>query len=673
MPNLTPLTAPEDMAKSRFWTAAFFADPGSLPVSFSYNGKVISGIPANWKPTVRKNRIDANMMQTVYEGKDSVTGLAIKVESLDYFDFPVVEWTAWLTQTGEQPTPMINDFLALDGGFEGSSPVVVHCNGDYYNEDGYKPEDSPLKDGEKLVFAPAGGRPCDQAFPYYRILFDGGGLSMAVGWPAQWSASFERKGKLVQIKAGQEKTHLKLLPGETIRSPRMTLMSWTGEVDRGVNLWRRWYLAHVLPRPDGKPMRPLMALATTDVGEEFTAATEENQVRYMDRFKGFGFDFDVWWIDAGWYPCYNEKMERRWWLTGHWVPDPERFPHGFKPISDNAAKYGARLLVWFKPERVTAGSWLETHHPEWLLKTDDQQNRLLNLGIPECRAWLTEHVNQVIQENGIGVYRQDFNFEPLKFWRENEPEDRQGINENLHVQGYLQYWDELLRRNPGLWIDSCSSGGRRNDMETMRRSVPLHYTDYGYGTHPVKLAFHHTLYQWIPYFKDFTLSADLQNLDQYNYPSGDKAVDSFSFHCGMAPMLFPIINIRSSHYDHTPEVAMSRVWRRAAELFLYGDYYPLTPFSKSPERWVAWQFENPESGEGLFQAIRLAECPEDIYVAHLKGMETGREYIFENGETGEKRTLMGATLEKEGFAIELPKRGGVIWFYRSTMREKSNR
>jgi alpha-galactosidase len=665
MPNLSPLTTPQDMAKSRFWTAAYIADPASLPVSFIYNGKMIKGIPSSWKPAAHKSRIDATIMQTVFEGKDIETGLSIKVECLEYFDFPVVEWTAWLTQTGSEPTPLISDFLALDGSFEGASPVVVHCNGDYYNQEGYTPEESPLKESEKLVYAPSGGRPCDQAFPYYRLLFDGGGLSMAVGWPAQWSISFEHQGKSVQVRAGQEKTHLKLMPGETIRSPRMTLMAWTGESGRGVNLWRRWYLAHVLPRPDGKPMRPLMAVAATDIGEEFTAATEENQVRYMDRYKSLGFDFDVWWIDAGWYPCYNEKMERRWWLTGNWVPDPERFPNGFKPISDNAAKYGARLLVWFEPERVTIGSWMDKNHPEWLLKTDDPQNRLLNLGNPECRTWLTEHVNRVIQENGIGVYRQDFNFEPLKFWRENDPEDRQGINENFHVQGYLQYWDELLRRNPGLWIDSCSSGGRRNDMETMRRSVPLHYTDYGYGIHPVKLAFHHTLYQWIPYFKEFTLSSDLQNLDQYNYPSGDKAVDSFSFHCGMAPMIFPIINIRSSQYDHTPEVVMSRVWRRAADLLTYGDYFPLTPFSKSNERWVSWQFQNPESEEGLLQAIRLAECPDEKYIARMKAVNGSKEYVFENAETGEQRIIAGADLEQKGFTIDVTKRSGVLWFYKT--------
>ena len=71
----------------------------------------------------------------------------------------------------------------------------------------------------------------------------------------------------------------------------------------------------------------------------------------------------------------------------------------------------------------------------------------------------------------------------LPIWIRNEAEDRIGAIENLHVQGYLKFWDELILRNPGLWIDSCASGGRRNDLETMRRAVPLHYTDMGYGEH----------------------------------------------------------------------------------------------------------------------------------------------------------------------------------------------
>jgi alpha-galactosidase len=275
-------------------------------------------------------------------------------------------------------------------------------------------------------------------------------------------------------------------------------------------------------------------------------------------------------------------------------------------------------------------------------------------------------VSGLIRDGGIGIYRQDFNFAPLKFWRENEPEDRQGMNENLHVQGYLQYWDDLLAAHPGLWIDSCSSGGRRNDLETMRRAVPLHYTDYGYGIHPVKLAFHHTLYQWIPYFKECTLSWDIvQPGEDLRF---DKQEDSFAYHCGLAAMLFPTLDIRREDYDLATARKMIAIWRRAAGLLLAGDYYPLTPFSRSPGRWVAWQFDKPETGAGLLQAICLAECPEERFTAQLHGIDPERAYVFENAESGEKLEIQGADLAREGFTLTLSKRSGALWFYQARIR-----
>jgi len=60
--------------------------------------------------------------------------------------------------------------------FIGDSPVVHHCNGDFYSEKGYKSEETPLGTGDTLRFTPNGGRPCDGAFPYYRIAFEGCGL-----------------------------------------------------------------------------------------------------------------------------------------------------------------------------------------------------------------------------------------------------------------------------------------------------------------------------------------------------------------------------------------------------------------------------------------------------------------------------------------------------------------
>lgn len=657
------------MAVLRAWTEGWFRAPGSLPVTFTYGDQRVAGIPAGWSPQVQSRRVDANIVETIYRGREPRTGLEIRVEALAYADYPVVEWTAWLTNGADGPSEMIGDLRVLDAPIAARSPVLYHCNGDFQHEEGYTPEETPLEAGTRLEFAPHEGRPSDGAFPYFRLAFAGVGLTLAVGWPGQWAASFAAGESGVHVQAGQQTVHLRLQPGETIRSPRMTLLAWIGDGLRGMNLWRRWYRSHVLPRPDGRPLQPLVACSNGDGGIEFTQAAEENQLRFIQRYADAGIDFDIWWIDAGWYPCLDSHGERNWVETGTWHEDSERFPRGLRPISEAAARRGARLLIWFEPERVVVGTGLDREHPEWLLGRRDPndewlaRNRLLDLGNPECRQWLTDHVCRLIQERGIGVYRQDFNFQPLRYWRDNEAPDRQGMVENLHVQGYLRYWDDLLARNPGLWIDSCASGGRRNDLETMRRSVPLHYSDYGYGLHTVKLAFQHTLYAWIPYFKEPALSWERPDAP---IPAGvDPTNDPFGYHCAMAPMLNLSMDIRRDDIDMKLAHRMIALWRRASPILVQGDYYPLTAHSRAADRWVVRQFDWPERGIGLVQGIRLQNCEQEQMTVQLHALDPDAVYVFENPETGEGLEQHGG----DAFTFALPARTGALWLYRVRDRD----
>ena len=234
-------TRREDMEQSRAWTARFLSGPDVVPISFVFDGKLIREIPADWNPSSRKRRVDANLVETVFEGREAQSGLSLRIECLEYADYPVVGWTAWLTNDGKQPTPIISDLLAMDGAFEGTSPSIYHCNGDFASADGYTPRRLLCARATRLLLHPKADTPAIMAFPYHRIMFKDCGLTLAIGWPAQWSASFTGLAGGVHVRAGQEKTHLRLMPGETIRTPRMTLMSWTGDATRAANRWRRWY------------------------------------------------------------------------------------------------------------------------------------------------------------------------------------------------------------------------------------------------------------------------------------------------------------------------------------------------------------------------------------------------------------------------------------------------
>lgn len=106
------------------------------------------------------------------------------------------------------------------------------------------------------------------------------------------------------------------------------------------------------------------------------------------------------------------------------------------------------------------------------------------------------------------------------------------------------------------------------------------------------------------------------------------------------------------------------LWRTAADLLLSGDYYPHTPFHRSPQNWVARQFDQPETGRGLIQGIRLPAAPQESFTLQPQALDPATTYRFENGETGEIRELAGADLQRDGFTLTLPVRAGAIWFYR---------
>jgi len=145
--------------------------------------------------------------------------------------------------------------------------------------------------------------------------------------------------------------------------------------------------------------------------------------------------------------------ETGWPNTGTWEVDTKRFPRGLRAISDHAHSKGVNIIVWLS---------LSVLHRERGYMRNIQNgfwNDVIDLGNLEALQWLTDHVCKLIKEQGIDLYRNDFNMDPLEFWRKNDAEDRQGITEIRYVEGFLTYWDELRRRNPGMLIDTCASGG----------------------------------------------------------------------------------------------------------------------------------------------------------------------------------------------------------------------
>lgn len=630
-----------------------YSSPAEAPISFKLGRRVIKGIPEEFSPKVSREFIDSNILKITVKGQNK-NGLCIKADYTEYRDFPVTEWRFTLTNNGRRDTQIISE-LRVGGGIACGRSVIKYGNGDTCRRDGYSFFEREVD--EKITLTPFSGTSCQGAFPYMTIRGEGVEVRAAIGFPAKWVAEIAPFENGISILCGQDRCHTRLSSGESFTSPRLTLMAYgAGSEYRGINIWRRFYFAHILPKDNGAQMQPKLCLHNwrAEGKPEFTGATEENQIGALNEYLRKGMKPDVWWIDAGWYPCdYN------WPRIGTWNVDENRFPRGLAPIGKACKENDIDFLLWFEPERVRIGEEIDREHPEFLLSVEGNDNKLFDLGNPEAREWITDRVDSIIKASGVKIYRQDFNFDPLPIWKANEAPDRVGFLENRHAMGYLAYWDELVLRNPGLIIDSCASGGRRNDLETMRRAITLHYTDVGYGDHPIKQKQHREMFEWIPYFRAHNMN--WFDSESGKYDGKEREPDKFAYYNAFAPSMTDMIR-----YDVDEEKAryvckIHRRWKTLAKIMVEGDYYPITECRGSTEDWYAAQFDDPKKRCGFVILIRNADAEEDFFLLKLP-------YV---SELCTSLTFMSETWVKEyrpeelsrGIDVKLEKREATVLAY----------
>ena len=638
---LAVLPNADEMAMARAWTEASLGPAAqSLPFSFSCDGRRSAELLPTWQAKRSIEQLDVNRTQHTIVWSDAKTGLELRCVVVTYADYPTVEWTLHFKNTGAADTPVLADILALDARLdrEPSGEFLLHHNvGSPCQQNDFEPLETKLGPKAEKRISAAGGRPTNSDLSYFNLEWSGQGVIVVVGWPGQWAARFARdESRSLRLRAGQELTRLKLRPGEEIRSPLILLQFWKGDWIRSQNIWRRWMLAHNTPRTGSKPVSTHFASTSGNLSD---AARE---LALIDGYVREGIKLDYWIMDAGWYPHPG-----KWFHTGTWKPDTKRFSHGLREVNDRAHANGMKTVVWFEPERVTPGSWLYENHPEWLLGCPDESRqtpqlgklacRLLNLGNPDARRWVTDHISTMLTNEGIDVYRQDFNMDPLAYWRANDAPDRQGITENAYVSGYLSYWDELLRRHSNLWIDTCASGGRRNDLETMRRSLPLCRSDY--FSEPIgQQCQTYGLSLWMPI-----------------YGSGTGAHDLYMIRSSICPMFRIAWDTQRRDLDYAFLRRMVNDFRQI-EPYLTGDFYPLTPYSRANNIWMAWQFDRPETGGGVVQAFRRAENSGTAARFRLRELQPAAHYVVTDLDSRASQQMTGRELMNDGLLVSLPQR-----------------
>jgi alpha-galactosidase len=647
------LVSQSELRDSASWcSASFHGTPMTLPLSWKMDETNSREVIGNWEGTRSEDTLDTYRARKVIRLSDPGTGLTVTCEVTIFSDYPAVEWVLHFANRGDRDSPILSEVWPADIIFPrvGDAAQVLHyADGSQAAPTDFHPRELPLSPGAEHQFSPDGGRSSDGFMPYFNLAqSDQDGVLFAIGWTGQWTATFSSDANGdVHVQAGMERTHLRLHPGEEIRTPSILMMHYDGDRLHGQNLWRQLMLRHYTPTPSGKPIELPVAASGATIG--FNKVSEVNQIQAIEAVQARKLPVNTWWIDAGWsmggFPAG----------MGTWEPDPARFPHGLGPVSEAAHRAGLQCLVWFEPERVMPGSWLRKNHPEWLLTPSDlpaplayqKKWRLLDLGNASARTWAVDTFSGYIDSADIDIYRQDFNMHPLYYWQTDEPDDRQGMREIHYIEALYAFLDTLLQRRPGLLIDNCASGGRRLDFEMMRRSVPLWRSDYCWDPLGAQ-CISYGLSFWLPIHGLGAVSTD-----PYDFRSGMGACATYAFdYYSGAAEFWPILAERIHEYE------------RIQQYFL-GDYYPLTPYDATEGSWVAWQYDRPDLGGGVLQAFRRPENPEKALTVKLFNLSNDARYEITDLDSGVVQAFTGAELIAQGLALTLPgQRSSAVYIYR---------
>ncbi len=608
-------------------------------------------------------------------------GLTVTNVAEKHMEYGAYEWVNYIENTGNEPTGVISELwdcnVSLPSNYEepmrrtayipiqkkatkvyapsgsNQSGKEFFCDVDCFEELSFK---NHIQPGDVKKYSCEGGRSSDGSAPFFNISKDGAGYIVAIGWSGQWSCEIGRSARGVTFKSKVADTEFRVLPGERFRTSSVLIMPYA-DITEAHNLWRRLLKSRfsLLGEERRAKRAPLCA------GIWGGMSTADALLR-LEKIKESKLPYEYIWMDAGWYgestkPTPDE-FEGDWYMhTGDWRVSKNIHPGGLEDFSKAVHEAGLKFLLWFEPERVVKGTPISIEHPEYLLSNGDPDNKnlLLNLGNNDAFKYCFNMLSDFIERLNINCYRNDFNISPLLYWQYNDTPERKGITEIKYINGLYELWDALLEKFPRLIIDNCASGGKRIDIEALRRSVPLWRSDVMcHANYNSDLAQCNSLTYnlWMPYSGTGTG----REYDEYRIRSAYAAAmtSNYSF------------SKKDGFCETAEQVAFLKKYLNEyvrVRPFFSEDFYPLTDASESRGAWSAMQFNRPVKGDGIVMAFRREGSPFETAAFEVKGIDEKATYIVTDFDIG-KYKLTGKELIEDGFKVTIKtKRKAKIYYY----------
>ncbi len=290
----------------------------------------------------------------------------------------------------------------------------------------------------------------------------------ALAWSGNWRITVEQTPyRQVRVTGGFNTFDFSypLKPGESLDTP----LFYGGFAADGFGQASRLLdnLERAKIEPGGLDARVRPVLYNSWEATEFNV-DEAGQKRLAEKAAKLGVELFV--MDDGWFGARNNDRAG----LGDWYPNPQKFPHGLKPLIDYVNSLGMDFGLWVEPEMVNPDSNLYRAHPDWVMnfpgrpRSELRHQLVLNLARDDVKEYIFCVLDKLATDYNIRYFKWDMNrtfAEPG--WPEQPPEAQR----ELWVKYVRNLYDILTRlraKHPKLEIESCSGGGGRIDLGIMR-------------------------------------------------------------------------------------------------------------------------------------------------------------------------------------------------------------
>ena len=549
-----------------------------------------------------------------------------------------------------------------------------------------KGADTPSAIGTHLVVVPEGyewegasssyaqphpGEP-REIIPYFLIERADGSQSgwyVGVEFSGRTHLTLTRKGESLRGEVGLNPNpgpfRTRLKPGEIFETPRIFLGATNGGPDATASVLRRW-VRDVLNDPNTwkNPHYPLLVNNSWGGG----MAIDEEIARHMIRDSA-NLGFEMFHLDAGWFRG-----------VGDWYPDTKKFPHGLRPLADEAHQRGLKFGLWADWAQAaldTAPGALNIRDPEvrgWLTadlpadwKPEEFKGQTIDLGVPKAKAWAMRETNRIVDDYKLDMLEHDGYLvakgcdasdhphappDPLNKCMYRDAgfvfvRSTNSTDVSYHAaRAYYDIQSNLRRKHPGLLLEICNDGGRMVDFGSATHGDYFSLTDT-YDPLSNRRAF---------YDGSFVLPAAMLETYVERWPTPRIENFLYMLRSGMMGWLTVMIDTTSWNAEQ----------RRAAkgEFELYKK--ELRPLIRDANlyhisdradgiHWDAMEYFDPKTHRGVVYAFHGSIENETEHRFVLRGLNLQSRYKLQfHDHSIADQVIGGKELMKSGLALRLP-------------------